>query len=269
MEVTTAKAKLSSALHNAHLEGASFLWEAGSVGVVLSHGYTATTAEVRLLGRILHERGYTVAGPLLPGHGTTSAAMNRCRWQDWAAAVEDSYLQLAEQCEHVFVGGESMGALLALYVASKYSEIAGILAYSPALKIPRKVLAKAYLARLFIAEVVKSDLKNMNKNWQGYPVNPVPALLQLHRLQREISRRLPQIKQPLLIVQGRLDRTVDLHGIDLLHRHSGTDHKQLHWLEKSGHVIILEDELDQIADLTLQFMEEVLQNKVPVMTSAS
>lgn len=187
--------------------------------------------------------------------------MNRCRWQDWAAAVEDCYLQLAERCDHVFIGGESMGALLALYVASKYPEIAGVLAYSPALKIPRVVLAKAYLARLFLAEVVKADIKGLNKNWQGYPVNPVPALLQLHRLQREISRRLPQIKQPLLIVQGRLDRTIDLRGVDLLHRHCGTAHKQLHWLEKSGHVIILEEELDQIGDLSLRFMEQVLQER--------
>ena len=31
-------------IHNPHLEGSTFFWEGGPVGVVLSHGYTASTA---------------------------------------------------------------------------------------------------------------------------------------------------------------------------------------------------------------------------------
>ncbi|MFM8424752.1 MAG: alpha/beta hydrolase, partial [Chloroflexota bacterium] len=57
-------------LYNSHLEGNAFLWEAGPVGVFLSHGFTATTAEVRLFARWLHEKGFSVGGPLLAGHGT-------------------------------------------------------------------------------------------------------------------------------------------------------------------------------------------------------
>ncbi|MBS1245743.1 MAG: uncharacterized protein H6R36_398 [Chloroflexi bacterium] len=90
-------------IRNPHLEGDTFFWEGGPVGVLLIHGYTATTAEVRLLGRFLHERGYTVSGPLLPGHGTTPQAMNRCRWQDWTGAVEQAYRQISTRCDRVFV----------------------------------------------------------------------------------------------------------------------------------------------------------------------
>ena len=43
------------ALHNPHLEGGPFFWEAGPVGVLLLHGYTATTAEMRPLAKRLHE----------------------------------------------------------------------------------------------------------------------------------------------------------------------------------------------------------------------
>ena len=32
------------ALHNPQLEGEAFFWEGGPVGVLLSHGYSATTA---------------------------------------------------------------------------------------------------------------------------------------------------------------------------------------------------------------------------------
>src|SRR6185295_17551431 len=96
---------LNPALHNPYLEGDTFFWPGGPIGVLLSHGWTATTAEVRLLAQRLHERGHTVSGPLLPGHGATPQEMNRCRWQDWVKAVTATYHHLAGQCERVFVGG--------------------------------------------------------------------------------------------------------------------------------------------------------------------
>src|SRR5512142_3213769 len=105
-------------LHNPHLEGESFFWEAGPTGVLLLHGLTATTAEVRLLARRLHDRGYTIAGPLLPGHGTTPENLNRTRWIDWVQAAEESYRELSARCTRVFIGGESMGAVAALYLGS-------------------------------------------------------------------------------------------------------------------------------------------------------
>jgi carboxylesterase len=103
----------NSALHNAHLEGGPFFWEAGPVGALLCHGVTATTAEVRPLARRLHEAGYTVAGPLLPGHGTRPEDLNRVSWQDWVGAAEEVYQKLSARCQRIFLGGESMGAVTA------------------------------------------------------------------------------------------------------------------------------------------------------------
>jgi carboxylesterase len=241
------------------LAGDAFFWQGGPVGVLLSHGYTATTAEVRLLARRLYEQNYTIAGPLLPGHGTTPQAMNGCRWQDWAATVKESYLQLAGCCEQVFVGGESMGALLALFVAGEHPQARGIMAYCPALRIPTKSLVLSQLLYRFVPQVDKKDIKTINENWQGYPVNPLPALVQMIRLQREVTRRLPGIQQPLLIIQGRRDTAIDLKGVDMLYRKIGSSNKTLHWLEGSGHLVLLEKELDRVEDLTVAFMEKVLE----------
>ena len=80
---------------------------------------------------ILHQQGYTVAGPLLPGHHTRPEDANRYRWRDWVCAVEESYQQLTAHCQRVVIGGESMGALLALYLASEHPEAAATLAYAP------------------------------------------------------------------------------------------------------------------------------------------
>ena len=246
-------------IHNPHLEGGTFFWEGGPVGVLLSHGYTASTAEVRRLGRFLHEQGYTVAGPLLPGHMTSPDEMNRCRWHDWTGAMEEAYQQVTTRCERVFVGGESMGALLALYLAHEYPEAVGLLIYAPALRISPKKVALARLFAPFIPYVRKRQIEPAER-WQGYTVNPVPALVQLLHLQGEVRRRLPNIHQPLLLIQGRLDTDIDLRGVAVLHQEIASTYKEWHWMEKSSHAVILDHELAQVTELTQHFIEWVLED---------
>ena len=58
-------------LVNPELEGDAFFWKGGDKGILLIHGLTATTAEVRPLAKRFHDEGFTVSAVLLPGHGTT------------------------------------------------------------------------------------------------------------------------------------------------------------------------------------------------------
>lgn len=248
-------------IQNPHLEGSSFLWSGNEIGVLLFHGFTATTAEVRLLGRVLHQAGYTVAGPLLPGHGSTPEAMNQCRWRDWTGAAEDAYQKLAGRCKRVLVGGESMGSLLALFLASEHTEIAGVLAFAPALRVPSRI--KPLLAPL-LAPIIGMSPKPAGKpsaadpHWQGYTVNPAKAAAQLFRLQRQVRMRLARIHQPLLIVHGRLDTTVDPAAPETLYRSVGSTLKELHWLDQSGHCVILDRQWEQAAALAEQFVQRAL-----------
>jgi len=246
-------------LRNPHLDGDSFFWQAGPTGVLLVHGFTATTAEVRLLGRYLHERGYTVAGPLLPGHGTTPEDMNRRRWQDWTGAVEQAYGQIAARCERVFIGGESMGAVLALYAASEHPEAAGILLYAPALLLPASRMWPIRLLAPFVPYVNKpvNPPRASDARWQGYSVNPLRGVAQLNQLQREARRRLPRIHQPVLVVQGRLDQTIDPRSGEVILRETASTDKELRWLEQSPHCIILDQEWEPASELALRFIERV------------
>ena len=62
------------------LDPSAFILENGPVGALLVHGFTASPTEMRLLGNHLHQRGLTVAAPLLPGHGTNLADLSKQRW---------------------------------------------------------------------------------------------------------------------------------------------------------------------------------------------
>ena len=248
-------------LRNPHLEGASFYWEAGTTGVLLCHGFTATTAEVRLLAQALFANGYTVSGPLLPGHGTTPRDCNRYTWEDWAACLEQAYQQLARQCQKVVVGGESLGALLALHLAAAHAEVAAILCYAPALRL-RLGRAVTFIVP-FIAPLITSFPKPASTDenpWQGYGVDPLKGVQQLLRLQKEVSSELPAIRQPIFLMQGQLDFTVHPSVPQIIYDQVGSTIKELHWMNHSGHCVIIDTERDQAASLTLNFLQQVLSH---------
>jgi carboxylesterase len=246
---------------NPHLPGKPFFWEGGPVGVLLVHGFTATPAEVHPLGQYLHARGYTVAGPLLPGHGTTPQDANRMRWLDWARAVETAYRQLVAHCDTVFLGGESMGGVLVLNLASEHPQAAGILAYAPAL-VTRPSYGPLVLPLLapFVPYLAKPGSRRSlsDERWQGYPVYPSRALVQLYRLQRLVRGRLPLIRQPILIVQGRLDEAVHPGVPDRIYRSVKSTVKEVHWMANSHHCVLLDGEWEEAARLTQDFIQRVV-----------
>jgi carboxylesterase len=244
---------------NPHLDGGPFYWTSGETGILLIHGFTATTVEVRDLARSLHAAGFTVSGPLLPGHYTQPVDLNRVRWQDWVETVERSYAQLAAECKPVVVGGESTGALLALYLASLHPEITAVLTYAPALRLQFSAWDRLRLRLLapFIPYVAKPN-SGQDTRWQGYPVYPLKGTLQLLRLQQEVRQRLPAVWQPLLLVQGRLDRSVHPAVPQEIFLRVNSRICELHWMEHSRHVVLLDEQLDEVTQITLNFLHRTL-----------
>jgi carboxylesterase len=243
-------------LHNPHLDGDSFFWQGGPAGILLAHGYTATAGEVRPLVEKLRQKGYTIAAPLLPGHGTHPDDLNRVRWQDWVAAGQQALDRLFETCEQVIVGGESMGGVLALYLAAKNPQVKAVLLYAPAIQLTASKFdrLKLYLAAPFISQLPRQGL-DCPDTWQGYPNVPLKGAIQLLHFQAATLPLLPKIHQPVQIFQARLDRTVAAAAGDIILNGVSSQVKELHWMEKSHHTILLDVELDDVTAKTLAFLE--------------
>ena len=217
-----------------------------SIGLLFIHGFTATTVEVRQIANYFHSLGYSVRGPLLPGHGTTPEDMNKKNLDDWINAAENAYLQLKRTKERICVFGESMGALLSFILASRHPEIEKLFIFSPALKIDG--LWKSILIWPFIPYVYK---KNTDESmlWQGYNVVPLHAATQLLKLQKKVINQLPKISCETQIFQGKKDKTINPLGTIETFNLLGSRVKNLIWLENSSHCILLDTELPEVLEI--------------------
>ena len=91
---------------------------------------------MRGLALALAGAGLTVELPLLPGHGTAIADMVPTRWEDWSAAADAAYLELAARCESVVVVGLSMGGTLSVWLGERHPEIAALVLVNPLIQPP-------------------------------------------------------------------------------------------------------------------------------------
>lgn len=239
-------------MKNAHLDGDAFLIEGNDIGVVLLHGFTATTAEVRLLADYLSGFGYTLAAPILPGHGTQPAELNKTSWLDWYEAAEGAYLELRGKCTKVFVCGESMGALLALLVASRYPQVDGVIAVAPALQI--RGIGLSRIMQYFVKFRPKNQAED-NLPWKGYTVYPVRGLAQVAKLQIVVKKELENITQPLLVFMGGKDASIHPESGKIIIDAVRSSEKELIHMPDSPHVMLLAEDKEVIFQKIHEFIE--------------
>jgi carboxylesterase len=107
-----------------------FLWRGEENAALLVHGFPGTPAEMRRVGRLLHEAGWTAQGLLLPGFGRTIGELPQRRHADWVAAIEEALAGLEREHRRVILVGNSMGAALSLHAAARH-QLAGLILFSP------------------------------------------------------------------------------------------------------------------------------------------
>jgi len=99
----------------------------------------------------------------------------------------------------------------------------------------------------------KGDLVN-DTTWQGYKVNPLKGVLQLIALQNVVKKELKSVTQPLMIIQGKKDRTIDIQSAQMVYDGVGSSKKELHWMDESGHCVLLDKEAHVVTRLSMDFL---------------
>ena len=235
-----------------------FFLAGGPVGTLLIHGFTGSPPEMRLIGNYLHRRGLTISGPLLPGHGTTVADINHCRWTDWAAHVEHSLADLRSRCEKVFVGGLSMGSLLTLYLAAHH-RLPGAILYSPATVVADRNIYLTPVLKHLLRKRPKSEESDLtdpqaDQRLWSYEYEPLPAAHELLKLILQVRRLLPKVTCPLLIIHSTLDQSIHPRSAHYTYERAGATDKELVRLHNSGHCLTVDSEWESVAERTYTFI---------------
>lgn len=229
----------------------------GRTGILLLHGLTGTPSEVQPLGDYLAERGYSVLGPWLKGHGTTPRDLARTRWQDWAESAREALEELRGRCPKVFVGGLSMGADQALHLASHFP-VAGVISMAAPLRIPDfrfNGIAFFRLLQWRTSSLTGGILDPQAPPHLTYPYVPTKSLYELKKLMDHVRDDLPYVTAPVLVVQGRRDSMVPPSNGEWLHQALGSKIKHLLYLDRSDHVVTMDYEKQVLFEKVLKFIQ--------------
>lgn len=234
----------------------AFFLEGGPIAALLIHGFPGSPADVWLPGHFLHARGVTISAPLLPGHGTRPAELNRVRWQDWIAHVEEALAHLSARCKHTFVGGLSLGSLIAIILGARHPELAGIALYSPAVALRNRLI---YLTPLMkypfpFWPADRQESAKPQVQLSTYNVIPTHGAHQVLKIMRVARRSLPQVTAPTIIFHSPFDQDIAPHSARLTHDRLGSADKELVTLDLPGHNILVLPGWETVAERTAQFI---------------
>lgn len=188
--------------------------------VFLFHGLTGSPYDLRPLASYLNQQGFEVHVPLLAGHGGMVKELFGVNTKRW---LKDMTCELNAVTKErpLILGGLSMGALIALSLATKFDTKALIL-LSPSLRLhlsAELLIASASLGLLDENHIIpkkdgKSDIadphaRDLCPSYEGIPLK---SLRELSKLRNCSLKRLPDITCPLFLAFGALDGAIDINA---------------------------------------------------------
>ncbi|NTV41086.1 MAG: alpha/beta fold hydrolase [Candidatus Moranbacteria bacterium] len=234
-------------------------------GVLLVHGWSSTAYEVRRLGKYLNENGYTVYGLMLSGHGTVPKDLENVTAQDWIDDVERGYGKLKETCQQVYVAGTSIGASIALILAEKEKEMAGIILMATPyrLRLERIGVAfvklslffspKQYRTKFYPPTFGASDSVTRLISYQQYPT---ASVLEVFKLVQRARKNLASISQPCLLLQSTHDHMVSRESMEKIFEKISSKIKKKIYIQKAYHTFIPDIKNEHVFQDILNFLEE-------------
>jgi carboxylesterase len=232
----------------------------GRVGALCLHGFTGNPTAMRPVAEAFAAARFAVELPRLPGHGTTVDDMATTGWTDWTAAAEDAYQRLAARCDRVVAAGLSMGGSLAVWLAARHEEIAGIVCINPVTRPePEEVLD---MVRGMVAEgedrvpSAGADIADPDGVDTGYEATPLVPLLSLMDGLAALQRELGAVTCPALIMTSADDHVIDPVSSDhLAAALSGPVERIV--LPRSYHVATLDYDRDLVCQEAVAFAQKV------------
>ncbi|MFC7321985.1 alpha/beta hydrolase [Halobacillus campisalis] len=231
----------------------------GERAVLLLHGFTGHSADVRMLGRFLQKHGYTSHAPIYRGHGRELEALVDATPEQWWEDVMSSLNHLRELgYKKIAVAGLSLGGVLGLKLA--YSEpIKGIVTMcSPMFFDNEEQLTQGFTfkARQY-KQLEGKDKETIDKEVDELLEESKDMFSQLGDFITSVHDEVDQIYTPAFIIQAEKDEMINKESANYIYENIESDQKDIKWYKNSGHVITMDKEKEQLHEDVLEFLESL------------
>ncbi|MBM7551321.1 alpha/beta fold hydrolase [Thalassobacillus pellis] len=236
-----------------------FTFEEGERAVLLLHGFTGHSADVRMLGRFLQKHGYTSHAPIYRGHGLPPEELTKATPDQWWEDVQQAMEHLKDLgYEKIAVAGLSLGGVLGLKLA--YSErLRGVISMcAPMFFDNEEQLTQGYKfkAREY-KQLEGKDKQTIETEVEELLEQSQDMFKQLGKFINEVHDNIDHIYTPTLVVQAAKDEMINTESANYIYENVESDQKDIKWYENSGHVITMDKEKEKLHEDILDFLESL------------
>jgi carboxylesterase len=236
-----------------------FTFKSGKRAVLLLHGFTGNSADVRMLGRYLEDKGYTCHAPQYKGHGVPPEELVHTGPEDWWQDVVEGYEYLKEiGHEEIAVAGLSLGGVFSLKLGYNVP-VKGIIPMCAPMYIKsEEVMYQGILdyAREYKRFERKTE-EQIAQEMEEFKKTPMTTLKALQALIADVRNEVDMLYAPLFVVQARHDAMINTDSANIIYNQAESLEKELKWYEESGHVITLGKEKDELHEDVYHFLERL------------
>ncbi|MBY7665662.1 alpha/beta hydrolase [Staphylococcus agnetis] len=234
-----------------------FLFEEGKRAVLLLHGFTGNSSDVRQLGRFLQKKGYTSYAPHYEGHAAPPEEILKSSPHVWYKDALDGYDYLVEQgYDEIAVAGLSLGGVFALKL-SLNRDVKGIVTMCSPMYI--KTEGSMYEGVLEYARQFKKyegkDEATIEREMQAF--QPTSTLRELQDTIQGVRDHVEDVIEPLLVIQSEHDEMINTDSANIIYNEAAPEDKHLSWYKNSGHVITIDKEKEAVFEEVYQFLESL------------
>ena len=224
--------------------------------VLMLHGFTGNTSDVRQLGRYLEKHDIPSYSFNYEGHGEAPEKILKSSPYIWYKQVVDTYDELKKQYDRVFVVGLSIGGVLGLRLTLDREVEALATVCSPmSLKTNDELLEnfKTY-ARMFKSRFEQKDEGEIDKEIDL--LSDESVFEDIRSFIMSVRDDLDEIYVPMFIAQGEKDVVIDQGSAKIIYDTVDSDDKNIIYYKDSGHVLTLDKDKETFFEDYYEFIKE-------------
>lgn len=234
-----------------------FTIEAGKRAVLLLHGFTGNTNDVKRLGRYLADRNYTVHAPLYKGHGGDPNTLIETNPIEWWHSVIEGYDTLRNLgYEEIAVAGVSLGGIFSLKLGVERPTKAIVTMSAPAIaKSPESLQSRVVDYAINYKKLSGTYDPTVDHPERVADLVRMPSLDYLQGMINDTSNKLNDIQTPVHILRGLQDDDYYCESADLIYSSVKSRIKSVKTFVNSGHILTLGQERDLVFEEVYRFFE--------------